>query len=58
MGQSLVMSKRVQPTQHYTLSDLGSRKRYHAEFTVEDAQRVFDVVCQDLPQPANEARQA
>lgn len=38
----------VQPALHYTLSDLGVRKRYHAEFSPEDAARVFGEVCRDL----------
>lgn len=38
----------VQPTLHYTLSDLGVRKRYHAEFTSEEAAQVFEVIRQDL----------
>lgn len=38
----------VQPTLHYTLSDLGVRKRYHSEFSGEDAARVFEKVCRDL----------
>lgn len=49
----------VQPTRHHTLSDLGIRKRYHAEFTTEEAQRVFEVVRQDLPlHESDEAHQA
>lgn len=38
----------VQPTLHYTLCDLGVRKRYHSEFVAEDAERVFEQVCRDL----------
>lgn len=38
----------IEPTLHYTLSDLGVRKRYHSEFAAEDATRVFETVCRDL----------
>lgn len=31
----------VQPTQHHTLSELGIRKRYHADFTAAEAEEVF-----------------
>jgi uncharacterized metal-binding protein len=41
----------VAPTLHYTLSELGIRKRYHADFDKSDADRVFARVHQDL-QPA------
>jgi hypothetical protein len=38
----------ISPTLHYTLSDLGIRKRYHAEFDIGDAARVFERVRSDL----------
>jgi uncharacterized metal-binding protein len=38
----------VEPTLHYTLSEFGVRKRYHADFDMQDAQRVISQVHQDL----------
>ncbi len=38
----------ISPTLHYTLSELGIRKRYHAEFDIGDAARVFERVRGDL----------
>jgi uncharacterized metal-binding protein len=38
----------IAPTLHYTLSELGVRKRYHADFGHDDAERVFARVHQDL----------
>lgn len=38
----------VAPTLHYTLSELGIRKRYHADFDMGDAERVFARVRADL----------
>lgn len=40
----------VEPTLHYTLSELGIRKRYHAEFSDDDARRVLTAVREDLLQ--------
>ena len=34
----------VAPTQHFTLSELGVRKRYHADFDPAEAQRVLEQV--------------
>ncbi|HYJ42078.1 MAG TPA: putative zinc-binding protein [Steroidobacteraceae bacterium] len=44
----------IAPTLQYTLSELGIRKRYHADFDVSDADRVIARVRDDLasPQPA------
>jgi uncharacterized metal-binding protein len=51
----------VEPTLHYTLSEFGVRKRYHADFDMDDAQRVIAQVHHDLhagkaaaPAPAEE----
>ena len=38
----------VEPTLHYTLSQFGVRKRYHADFDMDDAQRVIAQVRADL----------
>ena len=38
----------VEPALHYTLSEFGVRKRYHADFDMDDAQRVIAQVKQDL----------
>jgi uncharacterized metal-binding protein len=38
----------VEPTLHYTLSEFGVRKRYHADFDMDDAQRVIAQVREDL----------
>jgi len=38
----------ISPTLHYTLSDLGVRKRYHADFDPADAERVIARVKLDL----------
>ena len=38
----------ITPTMHYTLSDLGVRKRYHADFEWRDSERVIRQVHQDL----------
>ena len=38
----------IAPTLHYTLSELGIRKRYHADFDRGDAQRVLARVHEDL----------
>ncbi len=38
----------ITPTLHYTLSELGIRKRYHADFDMGDAARVFAHVQADL----------
>jgi uncharacterized metal-binding protein len=38
----------ISPTLHYTLSELGVRKRYHSEFDIGDAARVFERVRGDL----------
>lgn len=41
----------IAPAKHYTLSELGIRKRYHADFDPGDAERVFAQVRQDLQEP-------
>jgi uncharacterized metal-binding protein len=38
----------VAPALHYTLSDFGVRKRYHAEFSSEDAEPVLATITADL----------
>lgn len=38
----------IEATRHYTLSEHGIRKRYHADFDPEDAERLFAQVRQDL----------
>jgi uncharacterized metal-binding protein len=38
----------ISATLHYTLSELGIRKRYHADFDIGDAARVFERVRGDL----------
>jgi uncharacterized metal-binding protein len=38
----------IAPTQHYMLSELGVRKRYHADFDWQDADRVFAWMTQRL----------
>lgn len=38
----------VTPALHYTLSDFGIRKRYHDEFSDDDAARVLERVRQDI----------
>ena len=38
----------VVPDKHYELSQLGVRKRYHAEFDPHDAQRIIDVVKEEM----------
>jgi len=38
----------VTPTLHYTLSDFGVRKRYHADFDNDEAARVFAVIREEL----------
>ena len=38
----------VEPTLHYDLSEFGVRKRYHADFDMDDAQRVIAQVKDDL----------
>lgn len=38
----------VVPQLHYTLSDLGVRKRYHADFDPNDARRVLEQVHADI----------
>lgn len=39
----------VTPTQHYTLSELGVRKRYHSDFDAAEAAEVFELIRQELP---------
>jgi uncharacterized metal-binding protein len=46
----------IAPTLHYTLSELGIRKRYHAEFDIGDAARVFARVKSDLQQSSDDDR--
>lgn len=41
----------IEPAKHYTLSELGIRKRYHADFDAGDAERVFAQVRQELQDP-------
>ena len=38
----------ITPTRHYTLSELGVRKRYHAECDPADAERVWSQLRNDL----------
>ncbi|HEY5807274.1 MAG TPA: putative zinc-binding protein [Povalibacter sp.] len=38
----------VEPTLHYTLSDFGIRKRYHAQFATEEAEPVMEQIHADL----------
>jgi uncharacterized metal-binding protein len=38
----------IAPKLHCTLSELGVRKRYHADFDQDDAERVLARVRQDL----------
>lgn len=38
----------VTPTLHYTLSDFGVRKRYHADFDSDEAARVFALIRDEL----------
>jgi uncharacterized metal-binding protein len=38
----------VEPKWHYTLSDFGVRKRYHADFSPEDADEVLSRVVRDV----------
>lgn len=46
----------IAPTLHYTLSELGIRKRYHAEFDMHDAERVFTHVQADLQATVDDDR--
>ena len=46
----------IAPALHYTLSELGVRKRYHADFDPADAERVIARVRQDLE--SREARRS
>lgn len=46
----------VQPTWHYTLSDFGVRKRYHTDFSPEDANEIVARVVEDL-KPENNLTQ-
>ena len=46
----------IVPTLHYTLSQLGIRKRYHADFSPADAERVIERVQDDLKSQRPEGR--
>lgn len=45
----------VVPNLHYTLSDLGIRKRYHCDFTAAEAAYVFERIRDNLPATGNDA---
>lgn len=46
----------IAPAMHYTLSELGIRKRYHADFDVADAARVLARVQADLRATSDDDR--
>lgn len=48
----------VQPTLHYTLSDMGVRKQYHADFDLLDAARIFETLRVDLANAAIDSSRA
>lgn len=45
----------IQASRHYQLSEWGVKKRYHADFDPEEAQRVITRVMADLNSPADAA---
>jgi uncharacterized metal-binding protein len=48
-AKSCLQRHGINPTMHYTLSELGIRKRYHSDFEAGDADRVFQFISQHLP---------